>query len=498
MLNALFAGLIDTFEPLRLAVIALGSIVGIFIGALPGFGPVAGLTLALPFLYGKDPQLVLPFAVALGSASYAGASVSSIMLNIPGDAPAAATCIDGYPLTRRGQGGRAIGAALSASTTGGIAGVLMAIIVIPVVVRIVLTLHMSEIFFLVLLGISSLAIVAQGGKLKGLVSGVLGLLLAFVGFPRMGSIPRFTFGSEYLLANMPLIPVILGLFAGTELVKLAGSGEAISRPDAVTAPRRQMLQGAREVFENFWLWLRSVIIGYIVGALPGIGATGATFIAYGQAKQTSKEPEKFGTGCIEGVIAPESANNASYGGALLTTLSFGIPGSAGMALILALFILVGIVPGPRMLIDYPELCFMMFWTASIAAIMSSIFCFIVVPYLMKITTLNPKYLLAALTPLVFLGAFAVDESMGSLVVVLVFTAFGVLMDEFDFSRSALVLGFILGALFEKYFWLALRLDGPLFFLRPVSLAIMALIVVSLNFNLIKSAARRLFAKKAGG
>jgi len=376
-------------------------------------------------------------------------------------------------------------------------GVILAFILIPLVIPLILTLRMAETFFLVLLGISFIAALSSGGQIKGLISGLLGLLLAFVGFQGTTGVARYTFGTAYLYGGIAVVPLVLGLFAGAELVELAVSRETIARGGMADTPRRQMLQGAKDVIGNAWLWFRSCVIGYIIGVVPGIGATGAMFISYGQAKQTSRHPERFGTGAVEGIIAPESANNAAFGGELLTTLSFGIPGGPPLALLLAGFMVVGIEPGPQLMTHYPELSFALFWTVAIANILAAALCIPAVPYLVRVARIPPDYLLVIVATLVVFGTFAIHETMLDLVVLLAFTGLGVLMKKFDFSRPAFILGFILGMMFEKYFWLALKLQGPLFFMRPISLLLIVLIIGVLNFDSIRSGVARLLKRRAG-
>jgi len=321
--------------------------------------------------------------------------------------------------------------------------------------------------------------------------------MGFVGFHAITGLSRFGFGTAYLYEGLPIIPLVLGLFAGAEVVDLAVSGQPIARTKAAATPGGQMLRGAGDVFRNGWLWFRSCIIGYIIGVVPGIGATGAMFIAYGQAKQTTRHPEEFGRGAVEGVIAPESANNAAFGGEMLTTLSFGIPGGPPMALLLTGFLVVGIQPGPQLLTNYPELSFTLLWTVAIANCLAAMICVPAIPYLVRVARIHPDYLFVAVATLIFIGAFAVRLEILDLVVLLLFTGLGILMNRFGFSRPAFLLGFVLAVVFEKYFWLALKLQGPLFFLRPISLGLIALTIGILGFGDIRAGVERLLKRWAG-
>ncbi|MDP2644654.1 MAG: tripartite tricarboxylate transporter permease [Desulfobacterales bacterium] len=486
MFEAFIQGFFNVFHPMTFLLVIVGMIIGIIVGVLPAIGGVAGCALLLPFIYGMNPFHALPILVSLGAVSVTGGSITSILLNIPGDTPNAATLIDGYPMTRRGEAGRAIGAALTASGAGGFMGVALALVFVPVIVPVVLALHMAEMFFVVLVGISFVAILSKGGQIKGLISGGLGLLLSLVGFQTATGTARFTFDSAFLFEGLGIIPVVMGLFAGAEILELAVSEEAISQVEVAATPWRQMLQGAGDVYRHKWLWFRSSVIGYIVGVIPGIGSVGAMFMAYGQAKQTSKNQDLFGTGCVEGVIAPESANNASHGGSLLTTLAFGIPGSTQMAILLSAYLLVGIKPGPGLIIEHAELSFTMLWTSAIASLLAAGLCFLIAPYLIKVTYIHPNYLSATIAPLIFVSVFATGQTVLNIAVVVLFTLIGVVMSKLGFSRPAFILAFVLGEMLEDYFWLAVKLQGPFFFLRPISLIFIVFIIGILSFSPIKS------------
>ncbi len=496
MVEAFFHGFLNVFHPAAFLLVVVGMFLGLFVGVVPAIGGVSGCALLLPFIYGKDPMLALPFLLALGSVSVIGGSITAVLMNIPGDTPNAATCIDGYPMTRKGEAGRAIGAALTSAGAGGVMGVFLSILSVPLVVPVVLHLHMAEMFFIALIGISFLSVLSEGGQVKGMISGGLGLLLSFVGFQPTTGTARYTLGSAFLFDGFGVIPVVMGLFAGAEIIELSVTGQVISKIKAAATPWRQMVQGAADVFQNRWLWFRCVIIGYIVGIIPGIGSVGAMFVAYGHAKQTSKNSALFGTGCVEGVIAPESSNNACHGGDLLTTIAFGIPGSTLMAILMSAYLLVGIKPGPGLLVERPELAFTMLWTVAISSVLAAGFCFMTAPYLIRVTTVHPYYLFATIAPLIFISVFAAATSVWNVVAVVAFTGLGVLMSKLGYSRPAFVLGFVLGGMIEDYFWLAVKLQGPYFFLRPISLLLIALNVGVLAYAPIKSAMEGMRKKEA--
>ena len=493
MLDSALQGLLCILAPRFLCVMIAGIIIGLIFGVIPAISGLTLLVLALPIIYGMDPMYSLPLILACTSISVIGGAITAILINIPGDTPNAATLFDGFPMTQKGQAGRALGAALTGGGLGGLLSALLAFVSIPLVAPIVLAFHMSELFFTVILGLVFIGVLSEENKIKGLISGCLGLLLAFVGVQATTGISRYDFGINYLIGGISLVPVTMGLFAGSELIELAVSGKPITQITSETS-FRQMFIGFKDVFRNRWLWLRCVIIGFIVGVIPGVGQTVAVFIAYGQAKQTSKYPEKFGTGVVEGVLAPETANNAELGGALLTTLAFGIPGNGPMALLLAAFVLTGVRPGPEMLTQHLTLSFTIIWALAIAYIIAAIIAFFTAPFLMKVTRLHPHYLQAVILPVIFVASFTVDKTIDSIILTLVFTGLGLLMKKVGYSRPTFLIGFVLGLLFEQYFWFAFKLGGPLFFLTPISLCQIALIIVLLSYSGVRTLFRILVTR----
>ena len=495
MLEAFIHGLFNQFHPTFFGVLFLGVVIGIFLGVVPAISGFAGMALLLPIVYGWDKGVAFAFLLAIQGVSCAGGAITAILLGIPGDSPNAATVIDGYALTKIGDGGRAIGAALTGSSLAGVLAVFFAFLLIPGITPVVLSLHMPEMFFIMLLGLSFVAVLGSGSHIKGFISGGLGISASFIGYQATSGIPRFTFGSSYLIDGLGIIPVTLGLFAGVELMELAVYQRTIARDGDFAPPRMQMLQGVKDFFKHIPLWLRSTVVGYIVGVIPGIGCNIASFVSYGQAKHSAKEPDKFGKGAVEGVIAPESANAAVSGGALLTTLSFGIPGSATMAVLLAAYLMVGITPGVRLLTENPELSFTMLWAVAISNMLGGVLCFLIAPYLIRVTKIHPHYIMACVSPIIFISAYSVNGSMVDIIVVLIFTGIGIWMNNLGYSRPAFILGFILGKLFEQYFWFSIKLEGQFFFLRPISLALITVLILLLCLNPIKSAVRSLLLRE---
>lgn len=454
----------------------LGTAMGLIFGVIPGLTGIIAMSLLLPFVFRMTPDQALPVFVAIGATAYTGGSITAVLLNVPGTSANAATLLDGFPMTQKGQGARALGAALGASGMGGIISVIFALVMVPIVLPLIYAIHSAEMVLLILMGISFIAVVSKGSMLKGLIAGAIGIVISLVGLHVISGTLRFAFGTVYLTEGLPLIPIVLGLFAVPEMIFLATGGGTLAQTRDVTLSARGVIEGVKDVFRHWGLWLRSSIIGYIVGVIPGVGAGTAIWVAYGQAKQTSKHPEKFGTGIVEGVIAPESSNNAKEGGALLTTLALGIPGSADMVVFLGALITLGIRPGPDMLTTYLPLSMSLLQVLFITSLLGAAICLVAAPYMARIATIPARILVPIVAVVIFIGTFANEGRIQDLITLLIFSVIGLAMVKYDFSRPALVLGFVLGNLFEKYLSLALNTDGPLFFTRPISLVIIFIII----------------------
>jgi len=479
MLEALSQALLLVFgNPGFIVSMAGGVLAGLVVGILPGFGTMLAMSLFLPFAFKLSPVTALPFLAALLAASRSAGSVTSVLLGIPGESVNAATIVDGFPMTKKGEGRRAVVAAILSSGLGGLVTVVLSLAIVPLVVPLVMTIRAADMVFLILVGIAFIGVLGKGTMIKGVVSGGIGLLLGFIGFEPMTGTSRFTFDSVYLYSGLDLVALAMGVFAIPEVVALFVSGGTIARAGATPTAPGGALQGLRDIFRHWWLFLRSSAVGFFIGVLPGIGAQAATWVAYGQAKAMSKRPDDFGKGTVEGVIAPESANNACLTGDLLVTLSLGIPGSASMVLIIAAFYMVGLVPGPDMMTKHLVLSLSLILTTAVANVLGVAICFFGASQLARIALVPARILMPLITVLIFVGAYTANQRFNDIVVVLIFGAVGLLMIRYGFSRPALLLGFIMAPLFETNVFVALQVGGPLFFMRPFALvAILAIIAL---------------------
>jgi len=420
----------------------------------------------------------------LDAVVFTSGGISAILLNIPGTPPSAAVMLDGFPMTQRGEGGRAIGAAVTSSMAGGVVPVFLALAMVPLVLPLIIAFGQPEMAILILLGISFLAALTGGSVIKGLIAGMLGLMLSFVGFHTITGVHRFSFGAAALYDGIELIPLALGLFGLSELFYLVMKGETAIAQSAITR-LSGVMEGVKDVWRHRWLWLRSTIIGYVIGIIPGIGAEVATWVCYGQAKQTSKHPEKFGHGAVEGVIAPEAADNAKEAGSLLTTMALGIPGSAIMALFMAAFLMVGVEPGPGMLAEHLPLALTLLLGIALANIIGGIICLFAAPQLVRVASAHLDFLFPVILIAALIGVYVATPSPLNFVMILVFGIFGLVMRRHGYSRPALILGFVLGGLLENYSLLSIKIYGPFFLFRPISLTLLVIMILLLLYPQLK-------------
>ncbi len=466
------------FAPHVIGLMLLAVPIGLVFGILPGLGGLTAIAILLPFVYGMDPVSGLAFLLALHAVVYTGGSVTAVLLGVPGSPPNAATVLDGYPLSRQGRGGYAIGAALTGSALGGVVGVVILALILPFLKPIVTAFGSPETFLLTLLGIGFIGVLGEGQPLKGLAAGALGIFLAMFGEHRINGVARYWFDWDYMLDGFRLIPIALGLFAVPEIIAMLSTGSAISST-GTKVTYRDVGAGIMSVIKRPVLFFQSSIIGALVGIVPGVGGETSPFVAYAFARQTSKTPEKFGKGAIEGVIAPESSNNAKEGGALVPTLAFGIPGSAGMALLLGGFLILGLQPGPEFLKEHMDLAFGLVLVIAVANIFATILMLALATQFGAITRVKGSLLGPILLALVVLGAYSTSNSVIDVFFVFVFGALGYFMQLLGYSRAALLLGFVLGSAAETYLSISLNAYGPWFWTRPISLGLVALLAFAL-------------------
>ena len=478
MLDAAWHALLAMSDPVRLGFLFLGAVLGLILGILPGIGGVAGTAILIPFTYGMDPITAFAFLLGLASTTATGDPIPAILFGIPGGAGSAATVLDGLPMARRGEAGRALSAAYMSSLMGGLFGAALMAVSLPLIRPLVLAVGSPELLALAVLGISMVAVLSGNTPLRGLAAGCFGLMLAMVGTDPQTGTQRWTLDSVYLWEGVPLIPVVLGLFALPELCDLAISRTAIS--GKMFEVKGGQWTGAKDCFHHWWLILRCSWIGSFFGAIPGIGAAIIDWLAYGHALRTEKGAQQsFGTGDVRGVIASESANNAKEGGALVPTIAFGVPGSAGMAVLIGAFSLHGMIPGPDMLTKHLDVTYSMVWSIALANIVGAGLCYLFSAKFALLATLRYTLILPSVLSIVYVGAFSGSRQWGDLFVLMLFGALGWIMKQLKWPRPPLLLGVVLGDVFERYMFISVERYGWDWLTRPMVAVLFGFALVGL-------------------
>ncbi len=480
VLDAAWHALLIIMVPHRLLFLFAGVCMGLGLGILPGIGGVAGTALLLPFTYSLDPPTAFALLLGLGASTTTADPITAILFGVPGHAASAATTLDGYPLTQQGFAGRALGASYMAALIGGLFGAALLGISLPVLRPIMLRIGSPELLALAVFGMSMVAVLSGNAPLRGLTGACFGVMLSMIGTDPQTGTPRWTLDSLYLYDGLPLVPLTLGIFALPELCDLAIARRPVVTGKARLDTKTGMLMGVNDCFRNWFLILRCAWLGAAAGAIPGIGASVIDWLSYGHALKTEKGArETFGKGDIRGVIAAESATNAREGGALVPTVAFGVPASAGMAILLGAFLMHGLVPGPEMLGKHLDVTYAMVWSIAIANILGSGLCFLFSGQLARLATLRHTLILPVVLSLIYIGAFEGTRQWGDLYSLLFFGLFGWGMKHLRWPRPPLVLGFILGKVLERYLFISIQRYGTHWMLRPAVIVLFALTLASL-------------------
>ena len=483
MLDMWLSGILGLLQFKELAFLALGMIIGLFFGAIPGLGGAAALALLMPLTYGLEPFTALALSGGVMGGVPMGGSITAILLNTPGSAPNAATAIDGYPLAQQGKAGLAIGAAASSNAIGGIIGTVSVLAIRPIAKDIVLLFGPPEFFLLAMLGLLIVSTTSRGKLLRGLITGGFGLMVAFIGYNDVSGGERFTYGIEYLWDGVHLVPALIGLFAVAEMINLSIKGGSVSS-NAASVKITSMTGGLLETFRHWPTVIRGSLIGTIVGAVPGVGGVVASFLSYSMTVQAAKDAEKdtFGKGNIKGVIAPEAAINAKDCSALIPTLAFGIPGGVEMAVFMGILIVHGMQPGPLMLKDHQVEIYGLIWALTASCVLASFVGLLLVRPLSRVTLLDSQILVPLVLCVAFAGSFAIDMTIENVVLTAVFGVIGYLMIRFDYPRLTIVIALVLGGSAERNFHQSMAMsDGSwgIYLSRPICLILLTGIIVLL-------------------
>ena len=489
--------------PFNLLMATCGVVIGILIGALPGIGPPSGVALLLPLTFGMDPTSGIIMLAALYAGTMYGGTITSVLINTPGESASVVTCIDGYQMALQGRAGAALGIAAIGSFIAGTIGVVLLMLVSPALARWSLAFGPPETFALLLLGLTTVTLLTGESALKGYISMVLGLMIAMVGFDVISGDPRYAFGVPELMDGIDFLPVAIGLFGIGEV--LAGA-EAVGGAALVSARYgwREIMPTAQDWLRSRWAIARGTVLGFLVGILPGAGPTVSTFLSYALEKKVSKHPEEFGRGAIEGVAGPESANNAAATGAMVPMLTLGIPGSATTAIMLGGLMMWGLRPGPLLFTKNPEFVWGLIASQYIANVMLLILSTAFIPLFVR--ALRVPYI--SLMPLIIVfcvtGAYSLKNSVWDVGQMLVFGVLGYAMKKLDYSPAALVLALVLGPLAERALRQSLIISDAglgIFFLRPISAVLMVAALAAVAVPVVRAltaASRRRAARAAGG
>ncbi len=476
MLGAAGHAFVMLMDPYRLMMLSGGVLMGLVLGILPGIGGLAGTALLLPFTFNMDPYTAMALLLGLASTTATGDPIPAILFGVPGGAGSAATVLDGLPMAKRGEASRALSAAYMSSMLGGIFGAILMGISLPILRPIMLYIGSPELLGFAVLGISMVAVLSGNTPLRGLTVAGLGLMISMVGSdPQTGTL-RWTLDSLYLWEGAPLVPIVLGLFALPELADLAIARTAIAGNLAKTNASG-MIQGAKDCFTHWWLVLRCSWLGAALGAIPGISGAVVDWLAYGHAMRTEKgAAATFGRGDVRGVIASESANNSREGGALVPTVAFGVPGSAGMAILMGAFMIHGLVPGPDMLSKNLGVTYGMVWSVALANILGAGLCYLFSEQFARLATLRYTLIMPSTLGIIYIGAFQGSRNWGDLYTLAIFGVFGWMMKQMKFPRPPLVLGLVLGEVVERYMFISIQRYGITWFARPIVIILFAVAI----------------------
>lgn len=479
------SSLMMVLDPQIMLIIFGGTVLGILVGALPGLSATMGLAVLLPISFYLPPLNAILLLLGMYTGAIYGGSFSAILLNIPGAPPAVMTALDGYPMAMKGEAGRAVIVSTLSSFFGGVVGVISLIILAPWLATFALDFGPAEYTLLALFGLCTIVAVVGKSPVKGFVGVTIGLLLATVGLDHFTNVPRFTFGISSLLPGISYIPLVIGVFGLAEIInKILTLGE-----EEEIAQKMGSLKGnMKDVLLILKKFAPSSIIGTIIGVLPGAGGTIASMVSYNRAVQTSKEPEKFGTGNPEGLIAAETANNAAVGGSLVPLLTLGIPGSSPAAILLGALMIHNLRPGPMLFLEQRPMVnafFIGMVVAQIAMLITGLAIARVAPYLIA---LSKKVMLPIISLLCIVGAFALSNSYSDVVLMLLFGVVGYFLREFDVKPGPIVLGMILGPMFETNFRSAMeisRIGLWTFVDSTIAIVLIVLIVLALMYPFIQ-------------
>ncbi len=479
-LDALILALSQLAQPISGVLLICGIVLGLIIGILPGLGPPIAIALALPFTFYLDPVPSLILLLGIYSAAVYGGSISAIAVGIPGTGAAIATVEDGHKMFKAGRGGEALGLSLTGSIIGGLVSVVCLAFISPMLAKLAIKFGPREYLAISVFGLVVVVRVAGQSLAKGLLAGGLGIFLTTWGLDELNGTERYTFGSYHLYDGLPLVPFLVGIFAMSEV--LIGAERALQKIEFSQASLTAKLPGWKTLGKMKELIFRSSIIGTVIGIIPGEGAAVGAFFAYSEAKRRSEEPEKFGTGIPEGVVAPETANNATVGGALVPTLTLGVPGSPAAAVLLGAFLIQGLAPGPRLFSERPDLMYSIFIGLFLINILMMFIGLVAIRFAARLIMVPTAVIVPTVMLLSFVGIYSVSNSLFNVGVLIAAGILGYVVRKLGYSIAPLSIGFVLGPILENSLRQSLTIaDGSAaeFFNTPIGLSIYAALALTI-------------------
>lgn len=492
-LEQLGRGLLTAVQPMVLLLMVIGVGVGIVFGSIPGLSATMAVALFLPMTFGLDPSTGMCMLIALYIGAVSGGLIAAILLNIPGTPSSIATCFDGSPMARRGEAGKALGVGIVFSFLGGLVSFVALSFLAPPIARVALSFQAAENFAVCVFALTMIATISGGNILKGVLAGLLGLLLAMVGLAPIDNVARYTMGFSGLAGGFDTLPTLIGIFAVAEVLNMAENVKKMSRIEAMELkPIKGFGFSMKEFRSQIPNGIRSAAIGLGIGILPGIGGSVSGIMSYITAKNSSKEPEKFGTGCIDGIVASETANNATIGGALIPLLALGIPGDGVTAMLLGAFMIHGLQPGPLLFKTSSNLVYTIFAACIVANFMMLALEFLGIRGFVRLLTVPKHILMPIIMVLCTVGAFAANKNIFDVKSLILFGLLGYFMSKFRLPAAPFILAFILGGSVETYLRKALmnsRGDFTAFIKSPISCAFLVIAAAVLVYSFVKEIRR---------
>jgi putative tricarboxylic transport membrane protein len=490
IIHGILTGFQVAFQPLNLIFCFIGVLLGTLVGVLPGLGPIAAISLLLPVTFHSTPVSAVIMLAGIYYGAMYGGSTTSILMNIPGESASVITCLDGYQMARKGRAGPALGIAAFGSFIAGTIGIIGLMLIAPPLAEAALKFGPPEYFSLMILGLTILTFLARGSMWNALLMASFGIFLCSIGLDPMTGTPRLTMHIVELSDGVGIVPVVMGLFGISEVLL---NVEQSMNVEVFETKIQHLFPNLRDWGQSIWAIIRGTVIGFFLGILPGGGATIATFVSYGVEKKMSKHPEQFGTGVIEGVAAPEAANNAATAGGFIPLMTLGMPSNAVMAILLGALMIHGVQPGPMLVAEHSDLFWGLVASMYLGNIMLLVLNLPLIPLWVKVLKIPYPILFPLILLFCLIGVYTLNNSTTEILIMVFFGILGYLFKKFDYEAAPLVLALVLGPILETSLRRSLLLSAgnPLIFVtRPISAVLICLAFGLLVFPLIPGLAKK--------